>query len=124
MTRTRAEQDGIGATGGAGGVEVALGVNEGADGALTAYPKHPAADDVYYITGAWAPSCITAKEKRFTDAELAAEYWRKAGEFDACAEGYSTGGDGYNFESEEIESERTTTLYRFHSLPHYDEEPA
>lgn len=42
---------------------------------LTIFPRHPSAPDTYYIDGAWAPAAITAVDKRFTDAELAAEVW-------------------------------------------------
>ena len=45
---------------------------------LTVFPRHPSAPETYYINGAWAPAAITAVNKRFTDAELAAEYWAAA----------------------------------------------
>jgi hypothetical protein len=64
--------------------------------------KHPEADDVYYIDGAWAPACITARDKRFTEAELAAAHWK------ARALGWPV--------------LRADTLHRFATLPHYDEE--
>lgn len=65
------------------------------------FSKHPVADDVYYIDGAWASACITAVDKRFSDAELAAEYWMSI----AC----------------EMPSKEVIALGKFTHLPHYDE---
>lgn len=36
--------------------------------------KHPDAD-AYFFRGSYVPYAIIAVDKRFTDAELAAEYW-------------------------------------------------
>lgn len=41
---------------------------------LSIRDKHPTLD-AYYFRGAYVPYAIIAVEKRFSDAELAAEYW-------------------------------------------------
>lgn len=66
----------------------------------TIYEKHPTAD-AYRVGGAFQPYAIIATEKRFTGAELAAEYWK------ARALGWPV--------------LRADTLHRFASLPHFDE---
>jgi len=77
------------------------------------HPKHPTADDTYYIGGAWAPACITAKDKRFTGAELAAEYWRAS-----C---HKTKRPDIDKTWDQREWEHDI-LYRFLTLPSYDQE--
>lgn len=42
---------------------------------LTIYPKHPEAD-AYRVGGFYSPYCLIGADKRFTDAELAAECWQ------------------------------------------------
>lgn len=42
---------------------------------LQIFPRHPAMIGIYYVNGSWTPHCIVALEKRFSDAELCAEYW-------------------------------------------------
>lgn len=56
--------------------------------------------------------------QRFSDAELAAEYWRHNGDADLCSEGIRYGAYGRELESEEVENERLATLHRFATLPH------
>lgn len=56
--------------------------------------------------------------QRFSDPELAAEYWRQNGDADLCSEGYRYGAYGREFESEEIENARLQALHRFATLPH------
>jgi len=41
---------------------------------LTIYEKHPEAD-AYRVGGFYSPYCLVSRDKRFSDAELAAEYW-------------------------------------------------
>lgn len=81
------------------------------------YRKHPVADDVYYIDGAWASACITAVDKRFTEAELAAEYHR------ACFD-YQIARD-YKWKRREMTYAELTawdyrceTIHRIAALPH------
>ena len=78
---------------------------------IQAFPKHPEADDVYYIDGAWAPAAITAQDKRFSEAELAAEYYAAHGEANALMTG-----------NPRLLFSRRQTIKRFATLPHYDEE--
>ena len=75
---------------------------------LTIFPRHPSAPDTYYINGAWAPAAITAVDKRFTDAELAAEAWQYMAS--------NRQGQGL--------AERYNVLKRFATLDHYDDGPA
>lgn len=90
------------ASGGAEGTRGHGGANKAPPDALTIFPKHPSAPDTYYIGGAWAPAAITATDKRFTEAELAAAHWK------ARALGWPV--------------LRADTLYRFAKLPHHDQE--
>lgn len=113
---------------GAGGEIVHSEAHEALDGALTIYPKHPDMDDTYYIDGAWAPACITAQDKRFTEAELAAEYWRHDGDTSAVYEGLRVetwGGEvGTGDAAEKVMKHRLNTLEQLASLPHHDQETA
>ena len=82
---------------------------------LTVFPRHPSAPDTYYINGAWAPACITAVEKRFTDAELAAEVWRQEAQVTSVE---AMGGTPIR------NIAALKTLERFATLPHHDDGPA
>jgi len=42
---------------------------------LQIFEKHPEAD-AYRVGGFYSPYALVSQDKRFTDAELAAEYWR------------------------------------------------
>jgi hypothetical protein len=91
------------------------------------FPKHPEADDTYYIGGAWAPAAITARDKRFSEAELAAVYWhdysiyvREAANLLSCQERHMTAAT----ESFKEAVQKCEILERFARLPHFDEEPA
>jgi hypothetical protein len=64
---------------------------------LTIYEKHPTAD-AYRVGGFYSPYALVSQDKRFTDAELAAEY-----------------------HSTDLEQEQATIL-RFATLPHYDKD--
>ena len=66
--------------------------------AFTIYEKHPTAD-AYRVGGFYSPYALVATEKRFTEAELAAEWWA------ACLE---------------YEDLRAVTIRRFATLPHFD----
>ena len=84
------------------------------------YEKHPHAD-AYRVGGFYSPYCLVSREKRFSDAELAAEFHSAL----AC------------FSVEEMESrppaglivngrptdegDKADIFYRFLTLPHYDE---
>lgn len=87
------------------------------------YRKHPVADDVYYIDGAWASACITAVEKRFTEAELCAEFeaarcdWMLA---DQTGSYWSLLGDTWSHDPDAV-SNRVQTLLRMATSQHHDE---
>lgn len=78
---------------------------------LTIYEKHATADDVYRVGGSFTPHAIVGTDKRFTDAELAAEY------HSAWSEMLDVPKD----ERYPHERPRIDTLHRFATLPHYDE---
>lgn len=63
-----------------------------------------------------------AKEKRFSDAELAAEFWRVNGNYDEVAEGYRIDYFPGHERTEEQLKEDWDTFLRFAEYPHYDEE--
>lgn len=60
--------------------------------------------------------------QRFSDAELAAEYWRS--EVDIATDGYSLAEEGTDWESfsDPIIQARQRTLFRFATLPHAHQE--
>lgn len=93
-------------------------------GELRIFPRHETADDVYLIGGAWAPACITAVEKRFTDAELAAEF--EAARCDYLlseASGHFWAPLGETWPSDHASAgRRASTLLRFATRNHYDQE--
>ena len=64
--------------------------------AFTVYEKHPTAD-AYRVGGFYSPYALVSRDKRFTQAELAAEFW------------HGTGRDALTF-------------WRFANLPHFDAE--
>ena len=72
---------------------------------LTVYEKHPNADDIYRVGGFHSPYCLVSADKRFSDAELAAEFWQVA----------------YVNERGADLDEQEDILYRFCTLPNYDE---
>ena len=67
--------------------------------AFTIYEKHPTAD-AYRVGGFYSPYALVSQDKKFSDAELAAEYWMSV----AC----------------EMPFKETSTLLRFRKLPHFD----
>ena len=83
---------------------------------LTVFEKHAVPEPpTYRVGGSFTPYAIVATDKRFTDAELAAEWWASA--WDA---------DMYAPHLNDPHSARLTqfvdTLHRFATSPHYDEE--
>lgn len=70
--------------------------------------------------------CRLAHEKRFTDAELAAEFHRQDRTFDLICEGYGTETFGYSFVAgsshEERAAQQRNTIRRFAQATHYFEE--
>ncbi|MER2142177.1 MAG: hypothetical protein ABS888_00170 [Eubacteriales bacterium] len=93
------------------------------------YPKFPRAPQ---LGKGWAEhlverdrECRLAHEKRFTDAELAAEFHRQDHTFDLIREGYGTETFGLNYavghSHEEQAAQQRNTLRRFALAPHYYE---
>ena len=74
---------------------------------LTIFPRHDRIPFVYRVGGSWQPVAVVATDKRFTDAELCAEYWAHC--FDHL--------DLYGAAGNHPE---TRVLERFASCPHYD----
>lgn len=96
---------------------------------LQVFPKHPTAEDTYYITGAWAPACITAQEKRFTDAELAAELFRQAAWLGALGRAHATDAGrnvvieaAFTFGPITRDEYEFQTISHFYYRPHHDQE--
>jgi hypothetical protein len=86
---------------------------------LTIYEKHPEAD-AYKVGPSYAPYALVARANRFTDAELAAEYWNMT-YFGAGAQfNESSSGDEYSEEFWETHYGRVNALYRMATLPHFD----
>jgi len=78
---------------------------------LELFPKHPDMD-AYRVGGAYQPYAVVAVDKRFTDAELAAEYYRAGSGFDEI---------NYDREYKPDMEPIRSILHRFATLPHYDE---
>ena len=76
---------------------------------LRIHEKHPALD-AYRFGPSYTPYAIVAVDKRFTDAELAAEFWAAHGDANAAMTG-----------NRRLLFSRRAMLARFAALPHYDE---
>lgn len=86
---------------------------------LELFEKHPEAD-AYRVGGAYQPYAVVAVDKRFTDAELAAEWWRSEHDYERAFHGmcYLCG----NWDPNKFSTyERVAVMERFALLPHYDE---
>ena len=88
---------------------------------LRIYDKHPHAD-AYALNGGtvYTPYAIVAVEKRFTDAELAAEYWLSSSRKERML-GYGDAIGSATQEQAHKEWDRMEVIARFASLPHFDE---
>jgi len=85
---------------------------------LRIFEKHPEAD-AYRFGPSFTPHAIVATEKRFTDAELAAEHYRAS----FYHESEVADNDGYDGSLAAREYYRQSRIfYRFATLPHYDED--
>ena len=72
---------------------------------LQIFEKHPTAD-AYRVGGFYSPYAIVSRDKRFTEAELCAEYWKlMSGLYD---------GHG------KVARARRAVLERFYTIPHFD----
>lgn len=87
------------------------------------YEKHPYAD-AYRVGRAYVPYAIVAKDKRFTDAELAAEYQNsRLVSYVRQRRTHNYPGEMVLFDHYERGLEQEWWLERFAALPHYDEDP-
>jgi len=77
--------------------------------AFTIYEKHPTAD-AYRVGGFYSPYALVATDKRFSGAELAAEYWYATG----CYVTRSSVGSAARALYE------ANAIHRFATLPHFD----
>lgn len=94
---------------------------------MNIYEKHPTAD-AYRVGGSLTPYAIVATEKRFTDAELAAEFECARADH-ALASSHPSGTYwtplGVTEDATaEMAMERAATFLRFATRPHFDEVPA
>lgn len=86
---------------------------------LELFEKHPDMD-AYRVDGAYQPYAIVGRDKRFSDAELAAEYWLLS----SRRERMLAYDDGPNSETRKMahqDRERMNTIHRMITQPHYDE---
>ena len=77
---------------------------------LQIFEKHPTAD-AYRVGGFYSPYALVSTDKRFSDAELAAEYWV------ADADCWKAEKGGVVLKRGEPTLEKMRTLYRFFSRP-------
>jgi len=87
---------------------------------LQIFEKHPRMD-AYRVGGFYSPYALVATEKRFTEAELAAEWWRQKSFFDTAhrrTENYMN--QSRLIDSREREYDRLCVMERFATLPHFD----
>lgn len=90
---------------------------------LTIYERHPGdGQPVYRVGGSFTPYAIVGKDKRFTDAELAAEYqnsrlvsYVRHRRVENCP------GDKVLFDHYDRALEQEWFLERFATFPHHDE---
>jgi len=83
--------------------------------AFTIYEKHPTAD-AYRVGWFYSPYALVATEKRFTEAELAAEYWMSSSRMNRML-GY---GDSSALLEAQKEADKMDVFDHFAALPHYD----
>ena len=81
--------------------------------ALRVFEKHPVAE-AYHVGGSFTPYAIVAVDKRFTDAELAGIYW-------GCAFEVLDARDMGRLDYSQSRLRESVTLWRFATLPSYDE---
>ena len=96
----------------------------GPDYGLRIYPKHPAAD-AYKVGGAYEPYAVVATDKRFTDAELCAEFHAARADYAEAIRHpsgtYWTPLDVQEDNTAAMATKRATTFLHFALRPHYDD---
>jgi len=86
---------------------------------LQIFEKHPTAD-AYRVGGFYSPYALVSTEKRFSDAELAAEWHQQDCYTAQRFEGYRRAHDGRLMGSEEEEDECRRAIRKFATLPHFE----
>jgi len=86
---------------------------------LQIFEKHPHMD-AYRVGGFYSPYALVATEKRFTEAELAAEYWSLNYFLAGAQFNEVSSGTPYSETFWERNYEQSNALYRFATLPHFD----
>ncbi|BCW47923.1 hypothetical protein [Arthrobacter sp. StoSoilB13] len=87
---------------------------------LTWFEKLPDMD-AYRVNGQYAPYALNARDVRFTDAELMAEYHKLDCRLYQRQYNEVCSGDDYTEESWERHAHMQNTIYRFAEAPHFDE---
>jgi len=87
--------------------------------AFRIFVKHPTAD-AYHVGGSYSPYCLVSQDKRFTGAELAAEYWMLSSRRERML-GYDDGPGSETRKQAHQDRERMNTIHRFITNPSYDE---
>ena len=87
---------------------------------LTWFEKLPTAD-AYRVNGHFAPYAVLARDVRFSDAELMAEYHKLDCRLYQRQFNEVCSGDDYTEESWDRHTEMQNTVYRFATYPHFDE---
>lgn len=82
---------------------------------LQIFEKHPTAD-AYRVGGFYSPYALVSRDKRFSDAELAAEYWRSRYVHEAVI-----GQSGFHVDGRGNVIIESRVLMRFWSRPHAHE---
>jgi hypothetical protein len=87
---------------------------------LTIYEKHPTLD-AYRFGPSFTPYAVVAKDKRFTDAELAATYFMVHSTVMQFLGYMDKRGSVTDLKARDAQR-RLEIIERFATLPHYDEE--
>jgi hypothetical protein len=86
---------------------------------IVVFEKHPHAD-AYKYGGSFTPYAIVGVDKRFSDSELAAEYWRLR--LKVCVSGNSDmKTKGHVCVHWQAAHDELDIMQRFMELPHYDD---
>lgn len=95
-------------------------------GFLTYHPRHADMPNVVRYKGQWMPEALATgmNDKRFTDAELMAEYHKLNARRYQRHYNELSSGDEYPEASWDEHFDIQNTIYRFALAPHFDEVPA
>ena len=87
--------------------------------AFTIYEKHPTAD-AYRVGGFYSPYALVATDKRFTQAELAAEFYKAVSDFQSADSMDQIFEDAETKASLDRARDWMFWVERFNLLPHFD----